>query len=1226
MRTNKLFFTIFCVLIGMHAWSQTVSCIDLNGYVESKNTGPTGYYTLKTGFEEKAAQTYYYSGPGKISQVRVYGNNPYFGGVPLRVAIYSVDANGRPTTTLATADDIFWYSDNNAGYITVSLPSGGINVSSKFAVGVTILNAWPYGNEFRLKYTGDGEGMGADLASLAGSSTGGNWSSAMDNFNKDGDFYLVPKVSNFNTADFNASSKCIAQGETVNFTNTAAFSKDSMFNKIALSNYSGNAHFYVWDFGDGSPVSYLQNPSHTYSSSSVHTVTLTTTIVGWEGTCTSVKTMQISVGLTANASVASNVSCNGGTNGSVNALAVSGASPYTYSLNAVDYQSTTTFNNLPAGNYTVSVKDALGCVRTHPFTITQPAAINFSTASSTNASCNSSDGAILAIANGGVGTITYKLNNGSFQSSGAFSGLTAGSYQITAKDGNGCLKTTNIVVNNQGAPNLNVSQTNISCNGGADGTISAGATGGTGVLLYSINGGVNYQQNGAFTGLQAGTYNVMVKDGSNCTQGQTIVLQQPTTIQFSMETFKTSCFGGSDGGINVINATGGIGNLSYSINNVSYQSSPYFGGLQAGTYTVYVRDAASCVRQLTAVVGQPTPLVVTSAIAAASCNGYGDGSLMLTANGGTAPYMYTLNGTITQPTSMFGDLNAGAYNVMVEDFNGCIGTVSAVVTQPNAVGGTAVATNSTCGNNNGGLLVTANGGSGMGYQYSLDGTTFNSTGSFTNLSAGNYYIIVKDGAGCSSVIYKTLFDSNGPSIGSFSSTNVGCHDGNDGTITINTVTGGTGTLQYSLNGINWSTSPQFTGLTATVYTVYVKDVNGCIGTTSVLLTQPSAFVITNALTNVTCHDALTGAATVFAAGGSGTLAYSIDNGMTYQSSNTFQNLPAGQQTVIVRDIAGCTGQTAFTLTQPSPITFFSGVLNVSCAGAANGAITVYAFGGTGALQYSLNGTTFQTSNYFSGLLQGNYIVYVRDANGCISSHLTHVNEPAQLTVNSQVSSVSCAGGNNGVIDLTITGGAGVNQITWSNGATTEDVFGLESGTYTVTVEDNNGCTESNTFVITEPASPLVINAVVGNTTANSGSIDATITGGTTPYTYEWSTGATSQDLSNLVPGTYYLTITDANGCISTDQFTVENAASVEENTELSLRLYPNPSNEFIIIESDGEQMTEIRIDDMQGKCVFSTNTLQEKVVIPTLDFETGMYFVRIAIGQQWIMRKLDVLH
>jgi hypothetical protein len=227
--------------------AQSTACADLNGYVASKNVGGTSYYNLQNGSEEKAAQTYFYSGPGKLSQVRVYGNFPSTGGVPLRISVYQIDANKRPTTQLAFADAVFWSSDNSTGYITVSMPNGGTVLNGNFAIGIAIRNAWPYGNLFQLKYTGDGEGLGADLASLAGTSTGNNWTSAMNSFGKNGDFYVVPRMTSILSSDFDMSATCINTGGTISMTNNSELSKDSMFNRIGLGNYMGTSHYYTWN-------------------------------------------------------------------------------------------------------------------------------------------------------------------------------------------------------------------------------------------------------------------------------------------------------------------------------------------------------------------------------------------------------------------------------------------------------------------------------------------------------------------------------------------------------------------------------------------------------------------------------------------------------------------------------------------------------------------------------------------------------------------------------------------------------------------------------------------------------------------------------------------------------------------------------------------------------------------------------------------------------------------
>lgn len=1216
----------FLGLFGVMA--QSTSCVDMNGYVDSKNTGGTGFYTLLDGVEEMAAQTYHYSGPGRVSQVRVYGNYPLSGGVPLRISVYNVDVNGRPTSQISFVDDVFFSSDNALGFITVSLPSGGTSVSNDFAIVVSIRTGFPFGNTFQLEYTGNGEGLGEDLASLAGSSTGGNWASAMTAFNKDGDFYLVPIMTNFITSAFTPSTLCATTTTSISFANTTTMSVDSMFNQIALTGYTGSNEYYSWDFGDGSPVSNVMNPTHTYSAAGSYTVSLTSTLEGWSNTCTNVKTMVISVGLNVTASAITNVTCNGSIDGSVTAAPSGGTAPYTYSLNGVTYQSSTTFSGLSAGSYTLHIKDALGCLNANSFTITQPAAIVFTSAAATNSSCGNSDGAILVSTSGGTGTVQYQLNAGTFQSSGSFTGLSSGSYMITAKDANNCTNVIFVIVNDLGSPTLTVtSTTNVSCYGGNDGTIVLSATGGTGTLQYSIDGGLTFQASGSFTGLIAGKYSVLVKDASGCTQGMVLAISQPQEISFTTSSTSTSCNGGNDGQINITSAIGGIGTLTYSINGISYQSSTNFSGLSAGTYTVYVKGSASCVTQATVVVSQPTQMMATFTTVNAGCYGSSDGSIIVNATGGTPLYMYTINGGSAQPINDFMNLVAGTYTINVMDFHNCTYSANVTITQPFLVVASTTSTNSTCGNSNGGLLAVASGGSGSGYEYSLDGTIFNTTGSFTGLAAGNYFITVKDGTGCTNVVSETVFDSNGPSITSSSSTNISCSGGNDGTITVNTVTGGTGALVYSLNGLFYQSSSVFANLSAGSYTVYVKDANGCIGTTSITLTQPSAFTISSSLVHVSCHNGNNGSVTILAAGGAGTLAYSINGGASYQSSNVFSGLTANTYNVIVRDIAGCTGTISFTITQPNPIISYVGILNVTCYGSSDGALTIYAFGGTGALQYSMNGSTYQSSNIFTGLSGGVKTVYLKDANNCVKTHSVIIAEPLALALNPSVSNVSCAGGNNGAVNLNVSGGSGNNTYLWSTGATTEDVSGLVNGSYSVFVQDGNGCTLSGSYVITEPLAPIVVNSVINGTTTNTGSIDATVTGGTMPYSYSWSNGANTEDISNITPGIYTLTVTDVYGCISTNQFIVPAVAGLDENTTINalLNVYPNPTRESATIEMVGYTIEKIEVLNLLGQLILEGEPNSSKTQINTIQFENGVYIIQVHVDNQVIIKKLQVI-
>lgn len=1228
---KKVTLTMALALLGISGVVQAQSsCTDLNGYVDSKNTNSTGYYTLQNGMEEKASQTYHYSVTGKVNSVRVYGNYPnMLGGVPLRVGIYNVDANGRPTTQIQTTNDTWWWFDNAAGYITVNFPGGGVFVSNDFAITVEIRNASPWGNSFQLKYTGDGEGLGQDLASLAGTSTGSNWTSAMTNFNKDGDFYLVPRMTHFLDATIDLTSTCFAVNAPVAFTNNSDLTVDSMFNTIALAAYSGTSDFYSWDFGDGSPISHVTNPTHSYSTAGSYTVTLTCAIDGWNNDCSVTTSTVISVGLGLSG-VAANATCYGSENGSITLTGNGGTTPYTYSIDGVTYQSSNIFNNLDAGSYTLNISDALGCTSSTTVNITEPSEIVISNMLPTFSSCGSSNGALLIIASGGTGSLQYQLNSGGYQSSGQFNNLASGFYAVDVMDANGCTATNYALVNDQGSPVLSVlSQTNASCNNSMDGTIILNATGGSGTLQYSIDGGSTWQTSGSFTGLAGGMYLCIVQDAAGCKAAMKVYLSQPPVITFSTASTSVMCNGGNTGSIQVTQVTGGTGNFTYSLNNINYQSGPVFSGLTAGNYTVYAKDAAGCTATSTITVTEPTAITVSVSSGPATCHGTYSGGITVTATGGTGVLIYSLDGEYYQPGNIFDELGAGTYTVYVQDENGCETNVSAQVTEPAAITANITTGSSTCSNANGTLLAIASGGSGSGYTYSIDGVTFNSTGSFSGLVSGNYNVVIMDGTGCSEVVSTAIIDANGPSFTSVSSTNVACHDGEDGTITVNSVTGGTGILEYSVNGSVWQTSNSFADLSAGTYTVLVQDANGCVGQYTVTLTEPNPIMVTTTTVDLTCHGDNSGSVTVSAAGGAGTLAYSIDGEWPYQSSGVFNGLGAGTYISIVRDAAGCTGESVFTINEPPAISIQTAVLNVMCFGDNGGAIYINASGGTGALTYSLDGVNYQSGSTFSSLMAASYTVYVKDANGCVETVNVLVSQPVLMSVFSTVSNVICSGGNDGMIDLTVFGGSFPFTFSWSNGAVTEDNFNLTAGSYSVVVTDANGCVNVQTFVVTQPASPIVVNGTIVDATgqtAADGSVDITVTGGSGPYSFLWSNGATTEDLAGVVPGVYTVAITDLNGCVTSGTYTVSfNIGIADQGSAAAVvSLYPNPANDNFTIDAGTSEILKVELIDVLGQVVYTEQPNTAKTVINAETLSAGVYFTRVYVNGAVITKRVEI--
>lgn len=1187
-------------------------CTDVNNYPDSKNTSSTSSFTLRMGYEELAAQTYYYSGPGVISQVRVYGELTTGLIVPVRVIVYSVDEDGRPASVLKSVSANWNLLDNIRGYKDISM--GSLYMDENFALGFGFGSAAPSTARFELGMNGNNEGKGQDLSSLSGTSTGNNWTSAKSNFQIDGDFYIMPQMVNYITANFSASS-CASVNSAITFTNTSEFTRDSMFNRIALKNYKGSNHFYKWDFGDNSAVSYDANPSHAYASAGKYTVTLTATVDGWNNTCTNVYTMDVSVGLGVSVEASTKPACNGSSNGSIKVKATGGASSYQYSIDLVTWQSEPTFNNLAAGSYNIYVKDALGCTKFISYTLEQPAAINLASAGMTAATCGGSNGAILISGKGGTGSLKYSLDNSNWQTSGSFTSLAAGNYTVYIKDSMGCELSFIIGVKNAAGATIKLNSfNNISCSGTKDGSISVGSTGGTGTPQYSIDG-TNYQTSGTFSALGAGTYVLSVKDGAGCIDNMNVTLTEPTAITFSTSVSNASCNGSSTGKIAVLNAIGGTGTLRYSIDGTHFQTSNLFSGLQAKSYTIYVKDAVGCSKTATVTVNQPSTVSATVTVSNATCHSADNGSITITGTGGTAPYVYSLNGVNYVSAGYFSGLAAGNYTINVLDAKGCYYSVVKTITEPSQITATITTTNSSCGNSNGKIMVTAGGGSGTGYSYSINGTTFNTTGIFNNLTDSNYSVVVRDGAGCMNVFAAVVTNSDGPQITNISHTNVTCFDGSDGSITVNSTNGGTGTLTYSIDGYKWQTSNKFSNVAPGDYVVRVKDNVGCTGSITTTISAPSQIKASLSITDSKCANSYTGKIVVNAAGGIGTFAYSID-GYNYQSSNVFSSLRAGNYLLRVRDAGNCTAYQAFTINEPAPVQFvYVNTSDVSCHNAKNGLILASATGGTGAISYSINGTTYSSLGSFADLAGGSYTVYAKDANGCISSQNVEIHEPAELKLTSTVSDVSCANGNNGVIDITVTGGTGPYFYTWSNQAYTEDQFNLAAGTYSVTVWDVNGCSLNRTFNIEQPSEPLTVNGVVKNTTGNDGSIDITVSGGVAPYKYAWSNNATTEDLTGLSAGTYMVQITDHNLCQTSVSFTVTNTSGIEKQigTAKKILVYPNPVNNMLTLSSEGAAIDNITILSSLGQVVYTQVVKSEKSQIDVTTLNPGIYIVQYVI-------------
>ncbi|MEO5642874.1 MAG: choice-of-anchor L domain-containing protein [Bacteroidia bacterium] len=740
--------------------------------------------------------------------------------------------------------------------------------------------------------------------------------------------------------------------------------------------------------------------------------------------------------------------------------------------------------------------------------------------------CSTCDGTATVTAAGGNAPYTYSWSPTGGNGATA-TGLCPGTYTCIITDAGACTPAQTVTVTippNGGVTATLSTQGNVSCNGGNNGSATVSASGGTPGYTYSWapSGGTN----ATATGLPSGTYTVTITDAVGCSTTQQVTITQPSALTASASGTNVACNGGTNGSAIAV-PSGGTPGYTYAW-APSGGTNATASGLAAGTYTVTVTDANGCSTTQQTTLTAPPALTSSASSTSVSCNGGTNGTGTVVAGGGSPLYSYSWapsGGTNATATG----LNAGTYTVTITDANGCSRTQPVTITQPTALSVSAANTAVSCSGNDGTATATPTGGT-AGYTYSWAPSGGNAA-TATGLAPGSYTVTVTDANGCVSTQSTTLTQSNSLT-STTTQTNIACFGNANGSATATPI-GGTAPFTYA-----WSpsggTNATANNLAAGSYTVTVTDNTGCVGTASLTITQPAVLSATSTSVNNLCFGGSNGSATVIPAGG--TPAYTYLWAPSGGTNATATGLAAGTYTVNVTDANGCTTTQSFAITQPptAPAATSSST-NITCFGGSNGSGTVTASGGTPGYTYNWMPSGGTNANA-SGLNSGSYTCTITDANGCNTTQSITVTQPSAITTSATVANVSCNGGNNGSATVTPLGGIPGYTYNWAPaGGTNATASGLSTGTYTVTVTDANGCTAIQTVSITQPT--VLTTAMTGNNICpgDNGTVAAAASGGTGPYTYLWSNGATtaSQTFTSPVAGTYTVTITDANGCTTT---------------------------------------------------------------------------------------------
>ena len=600
-----------------------------------------------------------------------------------------------------------------------------------------------------------------------------------------------------------------------------------------------------------------------------------------------------------------------------------------------------------------------------------------------------------------------------------------------------------------------------------------------------------------------------------------------------------------------VNANNPVGTIS----NLNFTSTPC--PTVTGIGTAISTGGVSMARTngwIKSIVSGPTS-VVTSNV---SCNGGNNGAITVTNPPSTTAQSYAWTGPGINPTNIGLQnqtaLTAGTYTVTVTYTGGTTGTTSETITQPSALAQINTVNTVSCfGGSNGAINLTPAGGTvPYTYMWSNGSTVQDPSG----LPVDIYTVIIKDANNCSlGPVSITVPGFIAISLQNPLVTNVTCAGLSTGSIEINP-TGGAGTYTYdwSHNGPQAPDSDpkNLSGMPAGTYTVTVTDANGC---TMSLPTSGQGITIgappplvSNFIskTDVKCFGSATGTANIAVTGGTGTLTYCWSTGAGPCASQVEDptNLTAGTYTPIVTDQNGCTATMASVVISnpPSPLSISGNTSQSSCFDQASGSINASADGGWGNYQYAWTGpiSPIPPVPNPSPLPGGVYTVTVTDAGQCTSTQTFTVVGPPAIAQNPEMQPVTCFGVNNGGINLHLSGGNPPWNVVWSNTPLTGESIGvLAPGSYQPTVTDAQGCTKVFAAVVVTGPQALQIDTTITEANPNNGAIDLEITQGGTPgFSYLWSNGATTQDISSLSIGNYSVIVTDANACSRSFSFSV----------------------------------------------------------------------------------------